>query len=70
MTAKRTELWGVAEIAAALEVAPRTVYWWARDKASFPPPAAELASGRVWLADDVRKWRRHEIARRRRQRAF
>lgn len=50
------ELWGIAEIAAAMGVRRETVYYHRR-RSGFPEPIARLAMGPVWLADDIRAWR-------------
>lgn len=64
-----SEPWGVAEIARGLEVAKSTAGAWTR-RSDFPAPVANLASGRVWDADDVREWHRRRVAERRKRRAF
>jgi len=46
---------GVAEIGAALGVSRQHVYRLIR-RADFPAPVAELAHGRIWLAEDVEAW--------------
>lgn len=50
------ELWGIAEIAAALKIRRETVQYHAR-RPGFPEPIARLAMGPVWKAADVREWR-------------
>jgi len=62
------EIWGIPEMAAALDVHPRVAAGWTKQP-DFPKPR-ELQMGRIWLAADVRKWRRQKIAARRKARAF
>lgn len=52
------ELWGAAEIADHLKVSRQRVSQLTADDAThgFPAPAARLAMGKVWRADDVRHW--------------
>lgn len=50
-----SELAGLAEVAALLGVSKRTVKNY-RDRADFPKPIEELASGPVWLRSDVQAW--------------
>jgi len=49
------ELWGIGEIADALDVTASLVHRWIRE-GRFPDPFAELRMGKVWLAGDVRAW--------------
>lgn len=57
MTKKKIELWGAAEIARALDIGKETVHYHV-GRPGFPEPVAHLTMGKVWLADDVRAWRR------------
>lgn len=56
------EIWGFAEVAEFLNVSRQraTILTSRHD---FPAPAAELASGRIWIADEVREWQRRRRAR-------
>ena len=63
------ELWGVMDIAAALQVAASTVYQW-RNRADFPSPLGHPSNAPVWDAEEVRRWRRDQLKARRRARAF
>lgn len=64
------EVWGAAEAARALGVSTPTVRRWAREDPGFPGPLAQLAQGRVWLAPEIRNWRRRLQRKRRKARAF
>jgi hypothetical protein len=46
------KLYGIAEIARALDTDPGLVGKW-RERHELPPPDAELATGPVWLADTI-----------------
>jgi SAM-dependent methyltransferase len=61
--ASAPRLVGVAEAAAILGWDKRRVSTYVR-RGSFPPPVAELASGRVWEEDDVRAFAAEVRARR------
>lgn len=50
-----TNLYGVAEIAAALGARPPTVAQWHR-RGRLPQPDEVLAMGPVWYADTIRPW--------------
>lgn len=65
----RPELWDRAAIAAALGVSVKAVdKWRSKPGSDFPAPAYRFAFGPVWLAHEVRTWRRHAIAARRNNR--
>jgi prophage regulatory protein len=49
------DLCGLAEIASRLGVSVQRVDQLAKLD-DFPEPVARLASGRVWLTDDIRAW--------------
>lgn len=56
------EVWGFSEIVDFLGVSrPRTTRLIARP--DFPQPVQVLASGRIWLADEVREWQRRRRGR-------
>ncbi|MBA2706832.1 MAG: AlpA family phage regulatory protein [Gemmatimonadaceae bacterium] len=63
------ELWGIAEVAEALDVDRSTVYEWQR-RSDFPRPVARLRMGPVWEAEALRDWRRQEMRQRRKRRKF
>jgi hypothetical protein len=46
------KVYGIAEIARALDADPRLVGKW-RERHKLPAPDAELATGPVWLADTI-----------------
>jgi predicted DNA-binding transcriptional regulator AlpA len=52
------ELVGVHEIAEMLGVSRQRVHAITRTHPDFPPPIAELASGRIWRRADVEAWAR------------
>lgn len=62
VTRRGPELWGVAEIARELDIGRETVHHHIR-RGGFPEPVARLAMGKVWLAQDVREWRRESRTR-------
>jgi hypothetical protein len=47
---------GPAEIGKMLGVSRQRVHQLTEEDPSFPKPAAELATGRVWETRDVEKW--------------
>jgi predicted DNA-binding transcriptional regulator AlpA len=51
------EVWGFAEVAEFLGVSRQRVLVLV-NRAGFPAPVQTLASGRIWLASDVREWER------------
>lgn len=53
---KPVALLGVAEIAELLNVTKQTVSNWRSRHEGFPPPAADLKSGPVWISDDITAW--------------
>jgi uncharacterized protein len=55
-TAPASQLVGVAEIASRSGHSANTVQSWRRRHASFPAPAANLASGPVWLWPSIDAW--------------
>ncbi|WP_436533668.1 helix-turn-helix transcriptional regulator [Actinoplanes sp. HUAS TT8] len=56
MTTKRPKLMGTKEICARLGSISRQRVTQLTAKTHFPKPAADLAQGRVWLAEDVEEW--------------
>lgn len=64
MSRRALPLYGLAEIAAALDVSRKRVGMW-RVRGQLPPPDAVLASGPVWLASTIEPWmdRAREAAR-------
>lgn len=50
------ELMGTAEIAALLGVSRQRVLQLLSERDDFPRPAAVLTMGKVWAADDIRRW--------------
>lgn len=51
------EVWGFSEIVEYLELSrPRVTRL--VNRPDFPAPVQVLASGRIWLADEVREWQR------------
>ncbi len=64
------ELVGLADAARDLDVSLHTMIRWARDDPAFPEPVADLQMGRVYLLPEIRNWRRRQIVKRRRRRAF
>lgn len=50
-----TNLYGIAEIAAALGARPATVAQWHR-RGKLPQPDELLAMGPVWYGDSIRPW--------------
>jgi predicted DNA-binding transcriptional regulator AlpA len=67
--AEHLELWGVAQIAEALQVTPRTVHNWRR-RDDFPRPVARVGGTHAWHARDVRGWRRRDVKRQRQAQTF
>ena len=59
------ELWAIGDTAAALDVDVRTVRRWVADGVyGIPYPIGQLTTaGRIWLADEVRDWRRDIVSR-------
>jgi len=53
-----TELVGVAEVAAMLDLTTQRVDQLARRDPTFPAPVAELAAGRIWSCVDIVSWAR------------
>jgi predicted DNA-binding transcriptional regulator AlpA len=51
------EVWGFAEVADFLGVSRQRVLVLV-NRPDFPAPIQTLASGRIWLARDVREWER------------
>jgi prophage regulatory protein len=51
------EVWGFAEVAEFLDVSRQRVLVLV-NRPDFPAPVQTLASGRIWLASDVREWER------------
>lgn len=51
-----SHLVGLSEIATMLGVSRQRVGQLVRDYDDFPPPVAELASGRIWETAAVRAW--------------
>jgi predicted DNA-binding transcriptional regulator AlpA len=47
---------GAAEIAQVLGVSASRVHQILRDDATFPPPAATLTMGKVWVSEAVEEW--------------
>ncbi|MFI1992108.1 DNA-binding protein [Actinoplanes sp. NPDC020271] len=56
MTTKRPKLMGTQEIGIRLGSISRQRVNQLTLKAHFPKPAADLAQGRVWLAEDIEEW--------------
>lgn len=54
-----TELVGIAEIAAMLDVKPSTVSGY-HSRSLLPEPYVVLACGSIWLRADIEHWRDHE----------
>lgn len=48
-------LYGIAEIAAALNARPKTVSIWL-SRGRLPEPDARLAMGPAWLAETIEPW--------------
>ena len=65
---------GAAEVERLLGVSRQRVQQLVKDRVSngagmpFPDPASTLDMGKVWLADDVRRWARDYEPRTRRER--
>ena len=51
-----SHLVGLSEIASMLGVSRQRAGQLVRDYDDFPPPVAELASGRIWETDAVEAW--------------
>jgi prophage regulatory protein len=51
-----SHLVGLSEIATMLGVSRQRAGQLVRDYEDFPPPVAELASGRIWKTVDVEAW--------------
>jgi predicted DNA-binding transcriptional regulator AlpA len=51
------EVWGFAEVAGFLGVSRQRVLVLV-NRPGFPAPIQTLASGRIWLASEVREWER------------
>ncbi len=64
------ELAGLADAARDLGVSLHTMIRWARDDPDFPEPVADLQMGRVYLLPEIRNYRRRQVLKRRRARAF
>jgi predicted DNA-binding transcriptional regulator AlpA len=52
------DLVGVTEVREMLGISRQRVHQLIRDDATFPKPAAELASGKIWFRKDVEVWAR------------
>jgi len=52
---ERLNVYGIAEIAAALGARPQTVAQWYR-RGKLPQPDAELAMGPVWSGRRIERW--------------
>jgi prophage regulatory protein len=55
LAAVALDLVGVAEIAAMLDLTTQRVDQLARTE-GFPPPAAVISAGRIWLRKDIERW--------------
>ncbi len=53
------DLMGIAEIRALLDISRQRADQLTR-RADFPRPVAELAMGKVWAAEDVRRWAKND----------
>lgn len=53
------KVYGIAEIAKALEERRQTVAQW-HLRGKLPPPDEVLAMGPVWLAETIRPWLRSQ----------
>lgn len=54
----KLDLMGVTEVRELLGVSRQRVHQLIHDDPTFPKPVAELASGRIWLKQDVSAWAR------------
>lgn len=52
----RLDLAGVTEVRKMLGVSRQRVHQIIREHPDFPEPVAELASGRIWLRQEVIEW--------------
>jgi len=60
-TTQRLNLAGLAEVAEILETSRAQAGRWT-SRPDFPRPVARLRATPVWLASDVRRWRRKHWA--------
>lgn len=51
----KMELWGLEDVAEALEIDVNTAYAW-RHRGKLPEPSWVVSGRPVWRASDVRRW--------------